>query len=288
MLFQAIDQDVKNFLNTSFSEGLFNRTVVLILGDHGNRIDPIRLTEVGRVEDRMPMVSVVMPKWTEKAYPGWQEALQKNSKRLISSYDIHGTFLDILSTLKKPGSEDIQSIFEFEKLKETGLNTRWAKHFSAKSVELSFFHPVPVTRDCSNAGIPDWFCVCLTDQEKLSVDDERGVQAANAVVNHFNSNILRGLSQCATQELTAVDSAVLFHHKQQLTENEYRVQIMFRTQPGDGVFEASVNVYTLDGVQVREVVGELLRINHYGSQADCLPADLRANSTILRGVCYCK
>lgn len=260
---------------------------MLILGDHGNRIDPIRLTDVGRVEDRMPMVSVVMPAWTEKVYPGWRDALQKNSKRLMSSYDIHGTFLDILSTLKKPGSEDVQSIFKFEKLKETGLDTRWAKHFSAKSVELSFFHPVPVTRDCADAGVPEWFCVCQTDQEKLSLDDERGVKAANAVVDHFNTNILHGLTQCATQELSAVDSAVLTHHSQQLAD-EYRVQVMFRTQPGDGVFEASVNVYKVDGVEVREVVGELLRINRYGSQADCLPADLRANSTILRGVCYCK
>ncbi|XP_046660865.1 uncharacterized protein LOC124354454 isoform X1 [Homalodisca vitripennis] len=282
----AIDQDLRDFLNASVTEGLFNRTVVLILGDHGNRIDPIRLTDVGRIEDRMPMVSVVMPKWTDKIYPGWREALQKNSKRLLSSYDIHGTFLDVLSTLQKPGSIDVQSVFEFEKLKETGLDIRWAKHFSAKSPEMSFFQPVPLDRTCSEAGIPDWFCVCQTDQEKLSLDDARSISAAQTVVKHFNEDLLHGLTQCATQELTAVESAVMTQHRKHTSE--YRVQVMFRTRPGDGVFEASVDVKVTDGREERRVVGELLRINRYGSQADCLPAELRANSTILRGVCYCK
>ncbi|XP_054283059.1 uncharacterized protein LOC129000151 isoform X1 [Macrosteles quadrilineatus] len=277
----AIDEDLKDFLSSSFEEGLFNRTVVLILGDHGNRIDSIRLTDVGRVEDRMPMVSVVLPPWTKKVYPEWHEALKKNSKRLLSSYDIHGTFLDVLSTL----TDSVPNIYEFEKLKKTGLNMRWAKHFSQKSPEMSFFREVPTTRECTEAGIPDWFCVCQTDQEKLSTDDRRSVEAAKAVVKHFNNDLLDGLVECATQELTKVESAVLTRSKRH--PSEYQVQVMFRTQPGDGVFEASVDVRTVDGTEVHQVVGELLRINRYGSQADCLPPAVRANSTILRGVCYC-
>lgn len=256
------------------------------MGDHGNRIDAIRLTDVGRIEDRMPMVSVVLPEWTDRVYPKWRQALQKNSKRLLSSYDLHGTFLDILSTLRKPEAEDVRRIFEFQKLRDSGLDVRWAKHFSNKSAELSFFKPVPVTRSCDDAGIPSWFCVCQTDQEKLSATDKRTWRAAETVVDHFNTNILSGLSQCAKQKLVSVQSAVLIRNKKQPLD--YRIQVVFQTEPGDGVFEASVEVQTFDGCEERTVVGELLRINRYGSQADCLPPALRVNSTILRGVCFCK
>lgn len=259
---------------------------MFILGDHGNRIDAIRLTDVGRIEDRMPMVSVVLPEWTKRVYPGWRQALQKNSKRLLSSYDLHGTFLDILTTLRKQGAEDVHKAFEFQRLRESGLDVRWAKHFSNKSVELSFFEPVPVTRSCDDAGIPAWFCVCQTDQEKLSVTDKRSWRAAETVVEHFNTKILKGLSQCAKQKLVSVQSAVLTRNKKQ--PSEYRIQVMFLTEPGGGVFEASVEVRVIDGCEERTVVGELLRINRYGSQADCLPPALRLNSTILRGVCFCK
>lgn len=233
----------------------------------------------------MPMVSVVLPDWTDKVYPGWRQALQKNSKRLLSSYDLHGTFLDILSTLRRPNSEDVRRAFEFQRLRESGLDVRWAKHFSNTSAELSFFKPVPVTRSCEDAGIPPWFCVCQTNQEKISATDERTRRAAETVVEHFNTNILGGLSQCARQKLVSVQSAILIHNTKQPLE--YRIQVVFQTEPGDGVFEASVEVRTKNGCEERAVVGELLRINRYGSQADCLPPELRVNSTILRGVCFC-
>lgn len=285
-MLQAIDQDLKDFLNTSHSEGLFNRTVVFVLGDHGNRIDKFRQTDVGRIEDRMPMVSVVLPRWADKVYPNWRGVLKKNSKRLLSSYDLHGTLLEILSTLKEPGGKNVQKDFELKKLKESGLDVRWAEHFSAKSPGLSLFRPVPTTRSCEDAGIPSWFCVCESDHEPLKVDDKRSVKAAKTVVDHFNRFILRGLSQCAKQELVTVQSAMLIRNSH--LPSQYRVQVMFVTEPGNGVFEANVEMSNVGGSERSTVVGELLRVNRYGSQADCLSPALRFNSTILRGVCYCK
>uniref|UniRef100_A0A1B6DLV6 Sulfatase N-terminal domain-containing protein n=1 Tax=Clastoptera arizonana TaxID=38151 RepID=A0A1B6DLV6_9HEMI len=275
----AIDKDLYDFLRSSFNEGLFNHSVVFILGDHGNRIDPIRTTEVGRIEDRMPMVSVIVPKWIDSIYPNWKSAVRENSRRLLSSYDIHATLLDILLTLKK---QDTDISFKYEFLKESGLNHKLASHFSADSVGNSFFKLVSLNRNCESAGIPDWFCVCLNNKEQINPDDPRSVKAAKAVVKYFNSGLLKNLPNCAEQNLVKVERSELIKN-----QNEYRIQLMFRTMPGDGVFEALVNVKDKGATSVYDIVGEVLRINHYGTQADCLPRTLLANNTILRGVCYC-
>lgn len=271
---------------------------MFVLGDHGNRIDPIRLTDVGRVEDRMPMVTVIMPAWAERVYPHWKEALQENSRRLLSSYDIHATFLDILSTLKhsspdrtKTNSVDTDNsgdMLSTEKAMKNGLKGSLLKHFTERRLGISFFDLVPVTRDCDSAGIPEWFCVCQTNEERISPEDPRSVNAAKAVVNHFNNNLLQGLTQfCAVQKLVTVVSATLIFHKDKT--DEYRIQVMFKTQPGNGVFEAHVNAYKNSNNNVDyKIVGEMLRINRYGDMANCLPRTLLANSTILRGICYCK
>lgn len=293
----AIDKDLFEFLNSSYRENLFNRSVVFVLGDHGNRIDPIRLTDVGRVEDRMPMVTVIMPDWAEQVYPQWKEALQENSRRLLSSYDIHATCLDILSTLKHYSPDktqtnsveaDSRNMLNTERAIKNGLKGSLLKHFTERRLGTSFFELVPVTRDCDSAGIPEWFCVCQTNEERISPEDPRSINAAKAVVSHFNNNLLQGLTEfCAVQKLVTVDSATLILHKDKT--DEYRIQVMFRTQPGDGVFEAHVNVYENSNNNVDyKIVGEMLRINRYGDMASCLPRTLLANSTILRGICYCK
>lgn len=225
------------------------------------------------------MVTIIMPKWTDWVYPEWKSALRENSLRLLSSYDIHATFLDILSTLNNKHSDDS---FKYETLKQSGLNDKLALHFSAISKGRSFFNLVPLDRDCDSAGIPDWFCVCQNNEEKISPDDPRSVKAAEAVVDYFNSVLLKGLSNCAVQKLNKIDSCELIKRV-----DSYRLQLMFTTTPGDGVFEALVNVKETNGVNVYNIVGEVLRINYYGTQADCLPRTLLANATILRGVCYC-
>ena len=192
---------------------------MLVLGDHGNRLDPIRLTDVGRVEDRMPMVSVIIPSWAEHVYPQWKEALRENSRRLLSSYDIHATFLDILSTLQQSSHDrtksnavetDNRDKLSTEKAIKNGLKGSILKHFTERRLGTSFFQLVPVTRDCDSAGIPEWFCVCQTNEERISPDDPRSINAAQAVVDHFNDNLLQGLREfCAVQKLVTVDLSLI-------------------------------------------------------------------------------
>ncbi|XP_075230929.1 uncharacterized protein LOC142329898 [Lycorma delicatula] len=278
----AIDEDFLSFLKSSFEDNLFNRTVTIVLGDHGNRIDRIRNTDVGRIEDMMPMVTVILPPWINRVYPKWHPVLQENRKRLVSTYDLHATFQHVL-TLLHGGNKVLH-----KDLSKNRMSDRLKKHFSGNAKGISFFTEVPKTRNCKDVGVPDWFCVCQSDEEKLDDDDPRSIGAAKAVVNHFNTVLLDGLlSQCAVQKLDSVERASLTVKEENSVK--YKILVRFRTVPGDGVFEATVEASSNnDNENLNyKVSGDIFRINRYGSQADCLSKNLRANSTILRGVCYC-
>lgn len=167
------------FLESSLHEGLFNRTVIFILGDHGNRMDFIRRTKVGTIEDRMPMVTVILPEWVNMKYPSWKESLRNNRMRLTSTYDIYATFRHILYTLNNQNrSTDIEKY-----LLNNILEKNIKDHFSAASKGLSFFEPIPLIRDCNDAGIAQWLCVCHEGQQKrLDPAHPYSLAASDAVI----------------------------------------------------------------------------------------------------------
>lgn len=167
------------FLKTSLQEGLFNRTVIFVLGDHGNRMDFIRRTKVGTIEDRMPMVTVILPDWVSTKYPSWKESLRDNRMRLTSTYDIYATFRHILSTLNNQNkSTDIK-----QHLLNSIQDKKVKNHFSATSAGLSFFEPVPLVRDCNAAGVAQWLCVCNEGRQKqLDPEHPYSLAASNEVI----------------------------------------------------------------------------------------------------------
>ncbi|XP_039291014.1 uncharacterized protein LOC111047583 [Nilaparvata lugens] len=273
----AIDDDFYTFLERCYRENLFNRTVTLVLGDHGNRIDGIRRTDVGRIEDMMPMVSIILPPWVDTVYPKWRPALRENMRRFTSTFDLHATFEHVLSTLES--SKTVPRNLGFEKMSE--YNRR---HFNGSRRGVSLFEPVPKTRDCDDVGVPEYFCVCEKNEQKVSNEDPRGIAAAQTMVDHFNNVLLaKHKSQCAEQKLQSVERAVIIKKNEQ----NFKVRVRFRTEPGNGVFEATVDGYNKLGEMVYRTNGEVFRINRYGDQANCLAKEFRANSTIIRGICFC-
>lgn len=167
------------FLKSSLREGLFNRTVIFVLGDHGNRMDFIRRTKVGTIEDRMPMVTVILPEWTSTKYPSWKQSLRDNRMRLTSTYDIYATFRHVLSTLNNQRkSTDIE-----QQMLDSIQDEKVKRHFSAASAGLSLFEPVSLVRDCKEAGVAQWLCVCHDGQQKqLDPDHPYSIGASNEVI----------------------------------------------------------------------------------------------------------
>lgn len=256
----VIDDDLTHFLNSSYNEGLFNRSIVVILGDHGNRMDTIRSTELGKLEDSMPMVSIILPKWINST---WRNSLKLNSNRLTSTYDLYATFVDVLHTLGgRPG--------------EAGkTDKRIWDHFSKPPRGQSLFREVPLTRSCDDAGIPEWYCVCSQDEEKLENSDPLAIKTAHFVVNYIN-DLLKNISACETLGLQQVHRAV---KKRKIVI----IHITFSVKPSNGLFESTVsfknNLFEMNDLQ---------RINPYGNQAKCISTEILAKNSLYKATCYCK
>jgi hypothetical protein len=78
----------------SFVNFLLNGdTSALYALDHGPRNDEIRNTPIGRVEERMPLLSIIIPEHIKRKYPHLEENLQTNENQLTSPYDLHETLM---------------------------------------------------------------------------------------------------------------------------------------------------------------------------------------------------
>lgn len=167
------------FLKSSIHEGLFNRTVIFVLGDHGNRMDFIRRTKVGTIEDRMPMVTIILPEWVSMKYPSWKASLRDNRMRLTSTYDIYATLRHILSTLNNQSKSTNIEQYLLNNIQDKNVKN----HFAASCSGLSFFEPVPLVRDCNDAGVAQWLCVCHEGQQKqLEQEHPYCLAASNEVI----------------------------------------------------------------------------------------------------------
>ncbi|XP_050522148.1 uncharacterized protein LOC126894884 isoform X2 [Daktulosphaira vitifoliae] len=283
----VIDLDYMNFLKSSFEEGLFNRTIVFVLGDHGNRMDFIRRTKIGTIEDRMPMVTLITPEWVKVTYPSWKSSLRDNRMRLTSTFDIYATFRHVLSTINGLNPSTVI----YQKALEEINNSIVKSHFSEKSTGISLFNSIPLTRDCNEAGIPQWICVCHEGKQKqLDPNHPYSLAATNKVLNYFNE-LLEDLQECAKMKLAFVEDVYLYETPQKYNNKVYEksVQVTFKAQPGDGYFEATLGIETKsqDNDEDFVIIGQVFRINKYGHQADCLPRIKLAKMPILKGICYC-
>ena len=111
--------------------------MVIVGGDHGNRFSWSRTTLGGRYEERMPFMSISLPKSVRETFPDWQLNLNNNRGKLLSHFDIHATMSRYLSP---------------ERDQSNTTSTR-------SPVSLLEFS-VAENRTCREAGVPEYYCVC--------------------------------------------------------------------------------------------------------------------------------
>jgi len=83
---QVADSDFEKMFLKLHREGQLTNTVVIVLGDHGNRFSEIRKTNIGRVEERMPFLAVSLPTEFKHRYPHLVEGLEQNYNTLLSCH----------------------------------------------------------------------------------------------------------------------------------------------------------------------------------------------------------
>ena len=276
------DEDLLRFLKRLEKRGHLNNTLFITFGDHGPRFSDIRETIQGKLEERLPHFSVVLPAWFKKTYPNLFQQLKHNSEVLTSHFDTYATLKHILTYPQYPG----------------GIKTG-----------ASLFRKInPKTRTCVDAGIPSHWCPCM-QWENFDIHQRVVMDIAQAVIGAMNNLTSRGNSalHCERLQLKKVNSVLrempsdevqrfektkavekcdscepVFGRKRDdksFKDNLYQIQLI--TKPGDGVFEASVRVWN-GIVFVNEK--HISRINKYGHQPDCI----KHTHTHLMKYCYCK
>ena len=255
------DASYVRFLKNLKLKGIFNNSILIMMGDHGFRFGPFRNSRIGYLEERLPYLSIAVPEWFRRKYPTAIKNLKMNHKRLTTNFDIHATLREILR---------VQSDSQFEKI--GNLNQRG----------ISLFHEIPRERTCDHASILPHWCTCMS-HEPVAVNDTTVKIVTDVVIKSLNRD-LRSFKRCATLSLKyIVNAKTLSTSVAQLTDKmkeEIIYQVEFVTVLGNAHFEATAH-YIKPRKKV-EILADVSRLNRYDNQSDCVTIKS------LKKFCYCK
>ncbi|KAK3733622.1 hypothetical protein QZH41_016397 [Actinostola sp. cb2023] len=276
------DADLLELLQTMDRETYLDDTIVFIFGDHGLRFGAMRKPLQGKLEERLPHMSITFPTWFPNRYPQLYEAVQQNSKLLTTPFDIYGTMQHVLSYPLPP----------------KGVN-----------IGQSLFIPIDAqNRTCASTGVEDHWCPCM-NFENVPIQDAIVKKVANfsvAFINKLLKNDSKVEPHCHKLSLKEVKTVLreMPNDKVQKFKTSYRdhrcdscgvtlgdkdentlthdtlYQIQFVTSPNDGFYEASVRIHGGNP----SIKGSISRIDTYGHQPDCI----KDTHVHLLKYCYCK
>jgi len=269
------DNELQRVLSTFVKQKYHENTVIVIFGDHGSRNDDVRNTMQGKLEERLPWLSISVPAWLEEKYPDITSALEHNQHIISSPFDLHATLHHVLTYPKEPQGEKTQSLFT--KLKHT--------------------------RICSKAGIGEHWCPCLEFKDE-NITSPHVIGGAEMAVKYINDVILNRTdllrTSCERIQLKKILKAESFKPNEKLqrfsstnqdsdlavnfgspTPDSEHYRINFVTMPGNALFEVTVAIREDKKVIVNPNIS---RTNLYGNQPKCI---LR-KYPYARKFCYCK
>nr|KAI8749643.1 CAunnamed protein product [Biomphalaria glabrata] len=276
-LITMADEDLKRTIENLELQGYLNNTLLLVMADHGARFANVRRTYSGKLEERMPYVSLRFPPWFHEMYPDVINNVKTNTQRLTNPFDIHETLRDI-------------------------LNFSGAGQGSVKDRGISLFKSIPKERSCEDADVAPHWCACLSWQDVNATDEvaSRALRTAVETINFFTDSYRADCALLAAGEVSMVSRQVvnedLLRFKEttgdrglepilankSMTLERVIYQLTFFTEPGHGEFEVtleylpSTDVMTVDPKAIS-------RINKYGDDPACI---LQKNREI-RQFCYC-
>ncbi|XP_064460040.1 uncharacterized protein LOC135370262 [Ornithodoros turicata] len=245
------DQLLRNTLETLSNTGILNRSLVILLSDHGLRYGAIRGTLMGKYEDRLPFSFFLFPPSFRKEYPEVMQNLRINQHRLTTPYDVHATLLE-LTTFPRTMAEP-----QFPT--ERGL---------------SLLHEIPRERTCSSASIPPHYCCCRTHEDK-SICNALAWSIAKFLVRDVNEKLDKDApGLCETHRLVAV----LDVRKISTGGGTDYFLVTVSTTPGEVIIEGTVGVvgngnFTVDNIS---------RLTLYRGQSHC------ARTRLAIKLCVCK
>lgn len=266
---ETIDNDFNRLLVNLDEKQLLNKTVLILMSDHGIRFGDFRNTYQGMMEERQPYLFIVVPKEFRQKYPQAVENLRVNKKRLTTHFDLHETLKDLANSTMFTGKV---------------LNVRHAKLMNTTKIPrgISLFVPIPDTRTCDEAGITPHWCTCH-EKESIALDDINVVRAATFMINRINYNLTE-FTQCQPLLLLRISEAVLlktnnFVTKSLESDKIFDITVHIVTEPGNGAFEGTMRL-TSNSEEI--FLTGISRTNLYGHHSDCV------DDVEIKLYCFCK
>lgn len=236
-------------------ESQFNNTILVYMSDHGEPFGGFRETLQGRYEDNLPFIWIYLPKRLRQQHPDWQRSLEINAERVTSHYDLYKTLVHILQTFDR---DNVAA--------ET-------YHVLASQKGQSLLEPLPESRDCGAASIPEGYCACIAPLQ-IPVTNDVVTASVKVALNHLR-NLLP--NSCETPVLVEITTAKYF-----VTPVGTGVYIItFVTDPGAFLFEATIKTQS-NSVKDLQLANDILRVNKMDRVANCVPDPLWEK------YCYCK
>lgn len=243
---------------------LLNNTVVIFMGDHGSRYGSLRNTFQGRLEENLPGLFLTLPEWFRKEHKNLYENMKSNAKKLTSNFDIYATLMDIIDIGKGNSSYIYKG--------------KYGK---------SLLRKIPMSRTCSDIGIPPIYCAC-SSYKKINSSDVMVKNASVFVVSKVN-NFLKDVKDLCTKltlketmraQKTVVNEKFIAEKHTKIVDYVVTVKV----NPSKAIFEAGVR-YNHDTKNMT-LLGSISRLNKYAGQSDCLRK--KKNTLITERYCFCK
>lgn len=262
------DHFYDRFFRVLNQAGALNRTIVIVMGDHGMRWGPIRETYIGRLEERLPMLLIALPPDFKREFPKETEAVKLNSHRLMTPFDIHATLVNLLH---------LKENWTFTNPDK--VSSELANNFTNRAVSL--FQPIPEDRSCDEASIEEHWCTCESSLP-MDTDDDHVKKSAKFLVKKLNYLLKPVRKMCATLDLKTISDARVWSpssEHQGHSKDDNILTVVVQTSPGDAIFEGTVRISPPD--ENCELLGTVSRLNLYGNQSACV------TNAVLRKYCYC-
>ncbi|XP_018655484.1 hypothetical protein Smp_143860 [Schistosoma mansoni] len=125
-----------NMKASSSSRYPFANTLVILFSDHGPRMGDARLSVQGKLEERLPFMSIIAPKMFQEKWSNQWANMKNNQNRLITLFDIHATLLeqailpqDMVRFIRSQDEDGRIPMFE-EQYSSTWSLLDWIKQFN--------------------------------------------------------------------------------------------------------------------------------------------------------------
>nr|CAH8874736.1 unnamed protein product [Trichobilharzia regenti] len=178
------------------SEYPFANTLVILFSDHGPRMGDARLSVQGKLEERLPFMSIILPKRLREKWPEKSANIKHNQNRLVTLFDVHATLRDALINQLKWNNNNYNSgnnDYVSELIKK--IHLKWKIN---PTRGLSLFNRIPIKRNCDDAYISSHWCVCLNwipvlkdFSSSIIFSNPLIFKSTNAIINEINGIILK-------------------------------------------------------------------------------------------------